>query len=129
MSIGKEDCELLAANTCRNIRLTYIAFQKLPDVPQHLISGLVALAVSDHVGPMNLGNPEEVTILDLAECVQEVVGSETGLAFHDRPVDDPMVRRPDTTLAKQVLGWEAKVELREGLELTLPWFESQAGSG
>ncbi len=89
-----------------------------------LIAGLVALAVSDHVGPVNLGNPEEITILQLAEYIQEIVGSSAGLEFSDRPEDDPMVRRPDTTLAADVLGWEATVSLREGLRRTLPWFES-----
>jgi dTDP-glucose 4,6-dehydratase len=90
-----------------------------------LIAGLVALAVSEHIGPMNLGNPEEITILELAETIQEVVGSSAGFEFHDRPVDDPMVRRPDTALAEKVLGWEAKVSLHDGLTRTLPWFESQ----
>ena len=94
-----------------------------------LVAGLVALAISDHVGPMNLGNDDEVTILDLAETVQEVVGSEVGFVFHDRPIDDPMVRRPDTLLAEQTLGWRASVSLREGLTRTLPWFESKVLGG
>ena len=94
-----------------------------------LVAGLVALALSDHIGPMNLGNNEEVTILDLAESVQEVVGSDVGFVFHDRPVDDPMVRRPDTSLAEQTLGWRASVSLREGLTRTLPWFRSKVQDG
>jgi len=92
-----------------------------------LIAGLVALATSDHVGPMNLGNPEEVTILELAEAIVDVVGSDSGFEFHDRPVDDPMVRRPDARLARDVLGWEATVSLRDGLRRTLPWFEMRVG--
>ena len=89
-----------------------------------LIAGLVALAASDHIGPLNLGNPEEITILELAECIQELVGSDGGFEFHDRPTDDPMVRRPDTTLAESVLGWQATIGLDEGLRRTLPWFEA-----
>ena len=92
---------------------------------EDLIAGLVALAVSDYVGPINIGNPEEVTIIDLAEAIQSVVGSDTGFVFHDRPVDDPMVRRPDTTLAQDILGWNATVSLEDGLVKTLPWFETQ----
>ena len=90
-----------------------------------LIEGLLRLALSDHIGPMNIGNPEEVTILQLAEEVQRVVGSEAGVEFFDRPEDDPTVRRPDTTLVESKLGWSAKVSLEDGLALTLPWFRSQ----
>ncbi len=92
-----------------------------------LIAGLVALATSDHVGPMNLGNPQEVTILELAEAIIDVVGSDSAFEFHERPVDDPMVRRPDARLAREVLGWEATVPLHEGLRRTLPWFEQRVG--
>ena len=90
-----------------------------------LIEGVLRLLVSEHDGPMNLGNPEEVSILELAQAVQTVVGAETGIEFHPRPVDDPQVRRPDTTLAEQVLGWKPQIALLEGLERTLPWFESE----
>ena len=90
-----------------------------------LIEGVLRLLLSDHDGPMNLGNPEEVSILELAQSVQTVVGVETGIEFHPRPVDDPQVRRPDTTLAEQVLGWKPQIALREGLKRTLPWFESE----
>jgi len=90
-----------------------------------LIEGLIRLALSDHIGPMNIGNPEEVTILELAEAVQRVVGSRAGVEFFDRPEDDPTVRRPDTTLVESKLGWSAKVPLEDGLAKTLPWFRSQ----
>jgi len=90
-----------------------------------LIEGVLRLLLSDHDGPMNLGNPEEVSILELAQSVQTVVGAETGIEFHPRPVDDPQVRRPDTTLAEQVLGWKPQIALLEGLERTLPWFEGE----
>ncbi len=90
-----------------------------------LIEGVLRLLLSDHDGPVNLGNPEEVSILELAQAVQTVVGAETGIEFHPRPVDDPQVRRPDTTLAEQVLGWKPQIALLEGLQRTLPWFESE----
>ena len=90
-----------------------------------LIEGFLQLLLSAHDGPMNLGNPEEVSILELAQSVQTVVGAETGIEFHPRPVDDPQVRRPDTTLAEQVLGWKPQIALVEGLQRTLPWFESE----
>jgi dTDP-glucose 4,6-dehydratase len=86
------------------------------------VEGILRLLVSDYVGPMNIGNPEEVTILELAEAVQAVVGNFPGVAFHPVPEDDPKVRCPDTTLAAQVLGWKAAVPLREGLERTVDWF-------
>jgi nucleoside-diphosphate-sugar epimerase len=62
-------------------------------------------------------------MLQLAEVVQEVVGNHPGVEFHPRPVDDPTVRRPDTTRAWEVLGWKPQISLREGLEKTRPWFQ------
>lgn len=90
-----------------------------------LIDGILLLLGSDHDGPMNLGNPEEVSMLELAELVQDVVGHYPGFAFEPRPVDDPQVRCPDTSLAQQQLGWTPRVSLREGLQRTLPWFHEQ----
>ncbi|HVL98777.1 MAG TPA: UDP-glucuronic acid decarboxylase family protein [Egibacteraceae bacterium] len=91
------------------------------------VEGLLRLLVSDHTGPMNIGNPEEVTILELAEAVQDVVGCHPGISFQPAPVDDPKVRRPDTTLAERVLRWKAEVRLEEGLARTVGWFRSQLG--
>ena len=91
------------------------------------VEGLLRLLVSDYVGPVHIGNPEEVTVLELAEQVQEAVGRHPGIEFLPRPVDDPTVRRPDTTLASQVLGWNAEVSLEEGLRRTAPWFRQQLG--
>lgn len=90
------------------------------------VAGLLALLDSDWVGPMNIGNPEEHTVLELAELVLEVVGSKAELRFEALPVDDPTRRRPDITLASQVLGWEPRVGLREGLARTLEWYRSRA---
>ncbi|HEX7097894.1 MAG TPA: UDP-glucuronic acid decarboxylase family protein [Acidimicrobiia bacterium] len=90
-----------------------------------LVEGILRLLLSEETGPVNIGNPEEVTVLELAETIQDVVGNFPGVEFIPRPVDDPSVRRPDTTKAEELLGWKAQVPLRRGLELTLPWFESQ----
>ena len=89
---------------------------------EDLVDGILRLLLTDYTEPVNLGNPEEVTILQLAESVQDVVGNHPGIEFHPRPVDDPTVRRPDTTRASEVLGWKPQISLREGLERTLPWF-------
>jgi dTDP-glucose 4,6-dehydratase len=92
-----------------------------------LIEGILRLAGSDETGPMNIGNPHEVTMLELAEAVQEVVGVHPGIEFRPRPVDDPTVRRPDIDVRPGALGWEPQVPLREGLERTLPWFRQALG--
>ena len=86
-----------------------------------LVEGLWRLLVSDLVGPVNLGNPEEVTVLELAERVRAAVGKDVPIEFTDRPVDDPRVRRPDISLAKEELGWEPKVPLESGLERMVAW--------
>ena len=90
------------------------------------VAGLLALLDSDWVGPMNIGSPEEYTILELAEAVLDVVGSTAPVHFEELPVDDPTRRRPDITLARRELGWEPKVGLREGLARTLEWYRSRA---
>jgi dTDP-glucose 4,6-dehydratase len=86
-----------------------------------LVEGLVRLAASDHVGPMNLGNPEEVTVLQLAEAIRDLCDSRSEIVFIERPVDDPGRRRPDISLARSVLGWEPALALRDGLGRTLEW--------
>jgi dTDP-glucose 4,6-dehydratase len=88
-----------------------------------LILGLYLLAMSEEHLPVNLGNPREFTILELAETVVRVTGSQSELVFEALPVDDPQVRQPDITRAKQVLGWEPKIELEEGLKRMLPSVE------
>lgn len=82
------------------------------------VRGILALLGSDWVGPMNIGNPEEHTIVELAELVLEVTGSRSELRFVDLPVDDPTRRCPDITQARDVLGWSPQVPLRTGVELT-----------
>jgi dTDP-glucose 4,6-dehydratase len=84
-----------------------------------LIRGLYALATSGEHLPVNIGNPIEKTLLQLAEAVIQVTGSASEIVFEALPVDDPQVRQPDITRAQQLLGWEPTVELEEGLERTL----------
>jgi len=86
------------------------------------VRGLVALLDSDYVGPVNIGNPDEFTVLDLAHTVLEVTGSESEIVFEPLPADDPLQRRPDISLAAAELGWRPEVALRPGLERTAPWF-------
>jgi nucleoside-diphosphate-sugar epimerase len=91
------------------------------------VRGFVALLDSDYLGPVNIGNPGEFTMLELAERVLAATGSSSSLTFEPLPPDDPTQRRPDITIARSVLGWEPKVSLAEGLELTVPWFAEQLG--
>jgi dTDP-glucose 4,6-dehydratase len=89
------------------------------------VEGLLALAAGDHPGPMNIGNGEELTILELAERVVVLTGSSSSIEHVELPVDDPKLRCPDTTLAREVLGWRPVVSLEEGLKRTLEWFARQ----
>jgi dTDP-glucose 4,6-dehydratase len=83
------------------------------------IRGLIALAESEHHNPVNIGNPDEFTLLELARTVIEVTRSHSEIVFEALPTDDPQVRQPDITLARETLGWEPTVSLREGLQRTL----------
>jgi dTDP-glucose 4,6-dehydratase len=84
-----------------------------------LVRGLVLLAESGEHMPVNIGNPAEFTLLELAETVLRVTGSRSEIVYEALPIDDPQVRRPDITRARQLLGWEPTVELEEGLQRTL----------
>ncbi|SPE27166.1 UDP-glucuronate decarboxylase [Candidatus Sulfotelmatomonas gaucii] len=94
-----------------------------------LIQGIVLLSRSDEHLPVNLGNPEEYTILACAQAVLDATGSKSELIFVDLPEDDPMRRRPDITKARTLLGWEPRVGLREGLQKSLEFFRSKAAAG
>jgi dTDP-glucose 4,6-dehydratase len=95
-----------------------------------LIDGIVRLLASSHAGPVNIGNPNELSMLELAESVRELSLSDSPIAFVPRPQDDPMIRKPDIALAGAVLGWAPRVELREGLTITIEWFRrNQQGQG
>jgi dTDP-glucose 4,6-dehydratase len=83
------------------------------------IRGYVAMAQSDVHVPVNIGNPDELTLIELAETVIEVTGSKSEIVFEALPIDDPQVRQPDITRAKQLLGWEPTVSLRDGLHMTI----------
>ncbi len=87
-----------------------------------LIEGFLRLLVSDYTGPCNLGNPEEVSMTELAEAIQHACGTSPGIIYTERMADDPQVRKPDTTIARRELGWEAKVSLADGLARTVKWF-------
>lgn len=88
-----------------------------------MIEGLVALLESDVENPVNIGNPDERTINELAEVVLEVTGSESGITHGDLPPQDPQVRRPDISKARSELGWEPDVGLREGLQESVEYFK------
>ena len=89
-----------------------------------LVEGIVRLLASEEVEPVNIGNPHEVTVLHLAELVAAAAGVEPEIRFVERPVDDPTVRKPDITKARELLGWEPKVALEEAIARTLAYFRS-----
>ena len=84
-----------------------------------LIRGMIALSESGYHNPVNVGNPNEFTLLELAEAVIEVTGSKSQIVYEALPTDDPQVRQPDITLAQKVLGWSPEIQLMEGLERTI----------
>ena len=90
-----------------------------------LVEGMMRLMNGEHIGPINIGNPGEYTILQLAETIQKMINPDAELAFKPLPQDDPMQRQPDITKAKNLLGWEPKINLEEGLKLTIDDFRSR----
>lgn len=90
-----------------------------------LVAGLMALMEGDYIGPVNLGNPGEYTILELAKTVQEMVNPDAPLVYKPLPEDDPLQRQPDITKAKQYLNWEPSIALEEGLKLTIKDFRQR----
>ena len=103
------------------------SFQYVSD----LVDGVYALLMSDEILPVNIGNPNEMTILQFANTVKQVTGSSSDIRFiqpqDTRIKDDPQVRRPDISKAKKVLGWEPRIQLPQGLEMTIPNFRSRLG--
>ncbi len=89
------------------------------------IEGMIRLMDGSHIGPLNIGNPNEFTMLELAEQVIDLTGSKSEIIHLDLPQDDPKQRQPDIALAKSELDWEPKVELREGLKKTIEYFETE----
>ncbi|MER3479058.1 MAG: NAD-dependent dehydratase [Meiothermus sp.] len=94
------------------------SFQYIDD----LIEGILRLMKVEYALPVNLGNPEEYTVLELARLVKELTGSPSEIAFWPLPQDDPRQRRPDITLARELLAWEPRVPVREGLQKTIGFF-------
>jgi len=92
-----------------------------------LIEGLYRLLMSDQTDPVNIGNPDEVTIKAFAEEIIDVTGSDSDITYEPLPEDDPQVRQPDITRAKETLGWEPAVDRTEGLERTLEYFQAELG--
>ena len=86
------------------------------------VRGLLSLASSGHPGPVNIGNPHELTVSEIAQAIVAATGSGSAVEHRELPVDDPQVRCPDITLAREVLGWEPQVALAEGLASTIEWF-------
>ena len=88
-----------------------------------LVRGILAMLLdTDDAGPVNIGNPHEISMLDLAQWVIELTGSSSKIEFIDRPVDDPTIRRPDTAKAERLLGWKPQVDIADGLRRTIDWF-------
>jgi dTDP-glucose 4,6-dehydratase len=87
-----------------------------------LVRGVIAALERADELPVNLGNPEEVTVLKLAETIVRLAGSDSKIVFRDLPVDDPKQRRPDITRARKLIGWEPEVGLEDGLTRTLEYF-------
>ncbi len=93
------------------------------------VAGFLAVLDSDYVGPVNIGNPAEFTVLALARLVLEITGSSSEITFVDLPEDDPTQRCPDITLARARFGWEPRTALRQGIERTAAWFEARLDGG
>lgn len=99
------------------------SFQYVDD----LVEGIYRLLMSDEVYPTNIGNPEEISLLDFAKEVIELTGTSSKIIYQDLPENDPKVRKPDITKAKKVLGWEPKVPRSEGAAITLEYFKEELG--
>jgi dTDP-glucose 4,6-dehydratase len=93
-----------------------------------LVEGILRLAASGLPGPVNIGNPGEFTVLELAERIRDAVGSKSAIEFIERPEDDPSVRQPDISLARAELGWEPVVPLEDGLKPTVAWIRDAVGA-
>jgi dTDP-glucose 4,6-dehydratase len=93
------------------------------------VRGILALLDSQHAGPVNVGNPNECSVLDLARVVLDVTGSRSEIVFEPLPSDDPTRRRPDITRARDLLGWEPKVDLADGLARTYDWYRREREHG
>ncbi len=91
-----------------------------------LVEGIVRLLNSDYDGPVNVGNPREMTVLEFARTIIRLTGSQSRIVYRPLPVDDPKVRQPDIRLARRLLGWEPKMDVEEGLRVTIDYFRGRA---
>ncbi len=94
---------------------------------EDLVEGLCRLLFSEHPGPVNIGNPAEMTMLELANVIVEMTGSKSEITFKPLPEDDPKIRQPDITLANKLLDWSPKVSLEDGLTQTIAYFRQALG--
>jgi len=92
-----------------------------------LVEGIYRLLLSDESDPVNIGNPDELSMLDLAKEILEISGSMSKISYKDLPQDDPKVRQPDITRARAILKWEPSVQRSEGLVKTLDYFKKALG--
>jgi len=92
-----------------------------------LVEGIFRLANSDYVDPVNIGNPQEITILEFAQEIIRLIGSKSKIIHKELPKDDPQVRKPDITRATEILGWKPTIDRAEGLKITLDYFQQQIG--
>ena len=92
-----------------------------------LIEGITRLSQSEAHGPVNIGNPKEMTIREFAEAIQGIINPDAELEFRPLPTDDPRVRQPDISLAKELLGWEPQVSFEEGISETIDYFRGFLG--
>lgn len=90
-----------------------------------LVEGCVRMLLSDEEGPINIGNPHEISIGELAVQIRDLTGSDSEITYVPRPQDDPTVRQPDITLARERLGWEPRVPFEDGIKSTIEWFRDQ----
>ena len=98
---------------------------RLPEIERHLddlVSGLTRLLATEHHLPVNIGNPHEMTVLEFAERIIKLTRSKSQIVYKPLPEDDPQVRQPDIAKARNILGWEPKVDLDEGLAKTIDYF-------
>lgn len=92
-----------------------------------LVEGIYRLLLSDYAYPVNIGNPNEISLKDFAEEIQRLIGGTSRIVYEPLPQDDPKQRQPDISRAKEVLGWEPKVDRKEGLQITLDYFRKELG--
>ena len=90
-----------------------------------MIEGIYKLMISDENYPINLGNPQEISILEFAKLIKKITNSKSEIVFKELPEDDPKVRRPDITKAMKILKWKPKVPLEDGLRRTIEWFSKE----